>query len=191
MPPETPLGLNRLLPIETERLVVRGFRGEDADSLFELHRSPYVTRYAGGTKTRVESQLALERLIQKVRTTGFGALAVEEKATRATIGWCGIQPMRDIDEFEVTYALAQRSWGHGLAYEAAYALILQAFLEQSIALQRLRGLVFPQNVRSIRVLEKLGMKFLGNHFDEATKRHACLYGVEQSAFLSRHYSSSK
>lgn len=182
-------GLNRLVPVQTKRLLIRPFRIEDANALYELHRSPEVTRYAGGTKDQSESHQALQNLVRKVETTGFGALALQELEGKDVIGWCGIQPMRDFDEFEVTYALRADKWGKGLAYEAASAMLTKAFDE--LGLTRIYGLVFPQNKRSIRVLEKLGMNFIKQHFDATTQKDALLYSIGQAEFTPLPSSSSK
>ncbi len=182
-------GLKGFLPIYSERLLIRVFRIEDAEALFQLHRDAAVTQYAGGTKTQTESYASLERLIQKVEATGFGALAVEDRATGALLGWCGIERMNDFDEFEVTYGLAVSAWGKGLALEAATELVSRAFAADGLDLDRIFGLVYRENTRSIRVLEKLGMRFVMDHLDRATQRFACLYRLDRNNVPLNHSSS--
>jgi [ribosomal protein S5]-alanine N-acetyltransferase len=184
-------GLIQQLPIRTRRLLIRPFRLDDADALYELHRSEEVTRYAGGIKTRSESLRALYRIIERVASTGFGALALEELQGGEVIGWCGIQRMRDIKEFEVVYALRTHKWGNGLAYEAASAVIASAFESEAPKISRICGLVFPQNSRSIGVLERLGMHFVRYHYDQSTSKRACLYMTSRKQFANQLSSSSK
>jgi RimJ/RimL family protein N-acetyltransferase len=139
-------------------------------------------------KDEAASLRALQNLVRKVEATGYGALALEEReSSNGVIGWCGIQPMRDFNEFEVTYALRKDRWGNGLALEAASALLGRAF--DGLRLGRIYGLVFPQNARSIRVLEKLGMTFVKQHLDETTQRDAWLYSIDYATFLTRQSSS--
>ncbi|HEU4617056.1 MAG TPA: GNAT family N-acetyltransferase, partial [Gammaproteobacteria bacterium] len=181
------VGLNRWVPIRTSRLLIRPFQADDEEALYELHRSEQVMLYAGGTKDREQSRRALENLIRKVATTGFGALALEEILTGRVIGWCGIQAMRDLEGLEITYALSVDQWGQGLACEAASAMMSRAFNE--LGLERIYGLVFPQNARSIRVLEKLGMVFRRSHLDQSSLRIISVYSTNERSFLNSQSSS--
>ena len=189
IPPPQNAGLKAFLPIQTRRLLIRPFRAEDQLALYELHRDPLVTRYAGGTKTLSESRAALQRVIERMAATGLGALAVEELSSGKVIGWCGIQVIADLDEYEVIYALRPEKWGHGLAFEAASTLTSLAF--QRLSINKMNGLVFERNVRSIRVLEKLGMRFVRHYYDATSGQQACLYAVAQDDFPVNHSSSSK
>lgn len=181
--------LRAFLPVRTNRLKIRPFGLGDRDALFELHRSPQVTRHAGGIKSRAESALALKRLVDRGTTTGFGALALEEIGSGEVIGWCGIQPIRELEGYEVIYALRHDKWGQALAYESAAALISVIFSNPSFGIDRIYGLVYPQNLRSIRVLEKLGMRFVRNYFDKGTQRPACIYAVDSTDFTLAQSSS--
>lgn len=185
---EEPRGFGHLLPIATARLALRPFELADGPALYALHSDPEVTRYAGGLKNRAESDAILRRLIQRLEGTGFGLLAVEDKDSKLVIGWCGVQQMRHLDGYEVIYALRQDRWGQGLALEASLAILEHAFGVDG--LDGVHGLVFPENVRSIRVLEKLGMSYVSSVLDSETKKRASVYRVGRSDFLS-HLSSSK
>ena len=182
-------GLNQFLPLTTARLTLRPFRLTDADSLFALHSDPNVTRYAGGLKTRAESDEILHRLVDRLATTGFGLLAVEEKGSGLVIGWCGVQQMRHLDGYEVIYALQYGHWGQGLAFEAAQPVVESAFRISDVLVDSIFGLVFPQNTRSIRVLEKLGMSYIKTVLDVDTSKEASLYEVGRSGFLNQSSSS--
>ncbi len=98
--------------------------------------------------------------------------------------------MNDFDEFEVTYGLAVTEWGYGFALEAASELVSIAFAADGLALERIFGLVYKENTRSIRVLEKLGMRFVKDHFDQTTQNFARLYRLVR-ADLPSYRSSSK
>ena len=122
-------------------------------------------------------------MINRTRTTGFGALALEHSESGRVVGWCGVQPMRAVQDYEVIYALRRQSWGQGLASEAARALMYETFMLTEIDIANLHALVYPQNIRSILVLERLGMNFVETHFDEETERYACLYKVSKEKFM--------
>ena len=177
-------GLLEALPLRTARLTLRPFTPVDGDALYTLHRNPRVTRHAGGTRSKAESARSLERIITRTRASGFGALAVQENmGAREVIGWCGIQPIPDIGRYEIIYALRPDRWGNGLAVEAASVLIFAAFELRHLSIIEICALVYPQNVQSIKVIEKLGMTFERSIFDEPSKRHACVYSVFRPDFL--------
>ena len=174
------MGLLGAIPIRTDRLLIREFQLGDAAELFSLHRDARATRYAGGTRTQEESLQSLYRIINRVRQTGFGAFALELSSDNELIGWAGVQKMIDSERYEIIYALKASHWGRGLATEAGRALLDAAFALQY--LPEIFALVFPQNIASIRVLEKLGFSFLTYYFDEITQRHACLYRLSEDEF---------
>ncbi len=61
--------------------------------------------------------------------------------------------------------------------------MLETFTLTDVEITNLNALVFPQNVRSILVLERLGMSFVETLFDEETGRQACLYSVSKTDFI--------
>jgi ribosomal-protein-alanine N-acetyltransferase len=176
--------LRACLPIEGERLSLRLFTLEDAEALYKLHSDPLLTRYAGGLKTQEESYASLKRIVAKTCETGFGALAVVHRESGEIVGWCGVQLMHDNVRYEVIYALSPTMWGQGYALEAASLVISAALRLDAFAADAMHGLVFPQNARSIRVLEKLGMRHIGDVFDDASQRYASLYRVSRGAFVA-------
>lgn len=186
-------GLLEVLPLWTPRLCLRLFTKVDADALFEIQRDPLLTRYAGGTRSREESGESLLRIIDRTSSAGFGPLAVEELSSGEVIGWCGVQKLNGKERYEVIYALRVSCWGKGYATEAARALMSHAFELKSPRIEAIWALVYPQNLRSIRVLEKLGMDLYENEYHENSRRHACVYVVRKTAFerITARYSSSK
>lgn len=185
-----PVGFGHVVPIVTERLLLRPFRTSDGAALYSLHSDPDVTRYAGGLKNRTESDAILRRLIDRLERSGFGLLAVEEQRSGSVIGWCGLQEMRYLNGYEVIYALQCDRWGRGLAFEAARAVLKEAFTLNEVLLHEVFGLVFPENLRSIRVLKKLGMIYSKSILDRDTNKQASLYRVERNSFVGQ-VSSSK
>ena len=74
------------------------------------------------------------------------------------VGWDGLQHLPELDETEVAYLLSRRVWGHGYATEAGRAAIQFGF--ETAGLDQIIGLVHPDNIASIRVLEKCGLGFV-------------------------------
>jgi RimJ/RimL family protein N-acetyltransferase len=100
-------------------------------------------------------------------------LAIIHKDTQEFIGWCGLD---HIDQGKINpvlfYLLKTSYWGKGLATEAAKAVIDYAFSE--LDLPRIDSATAYENIASKRVMEKIGMKYLGlddegGHFFALTK----------------------
>ena len=73
------------------------------------------------------------------------------------IGFCGLQPLPETDDIEIGWWLARAWWGCGLATEAARAALRDAFAR--IGLARVVAIAQPANTASIRIMQKLGMRF--------------------------------
>ncbi|MCI0546825.1 MAG: GNAT family N-acetyltransferase [Candidatus Rokubacteria bacterium] len=146
--------------IDTPRLRLRPFAPADAAAHERLYADPEVTRYLArgpflGAQIVERSRSALSRFAAHWERHGFGVWAVIDRATSEIIGQCGLNTLTEIPEVEVLYALARPAWGRGLAREAAGAALADGF--GRVGLQRIVGLVHPDNRASQRVLEKLGL----------------------------------
>ena len=144
-------------PLESERLRLEPFQESDINELYVMERDPEVKRYGGGVLTRAQAEKLLKRFVAQVRDTGWGAVAIKERATGRIVGLCGIYETENLQEAELFYGLARDAWGQGYATEAAKALVFAALREWGVS--RIVVPVNPENVRSIRVLEKIGMRF--------------------------------
>ena len=85
--------------------------------------------------------------------------AVIEKNTNQLIGLCGLNPYKE-KEPEIEFKLGVPYWGKGYATELGKQMIYDAFAATDI--KGIYGIAQPKNVASRRVLEKIGMKYLGN-----------------------------
>jgi [ribosomal protein S5]-alanine N-acetyltransferase len=146
--------------LETDRLLLRPWRIAEAVVLRELwtERDPRVPPHrridADGRPTVADLEDWI-RAHPPSSTTGL--LAVERKATRDVIGYCGlIDSTRGSDserEPELAYELLRRVWRQGYATEASLAVLDWA---RSSGYERLRATVWEWNVASRRVLAKVG-----------------------------------
>jgi ribosomal-protein-alanine N-acetyltransferase len=146
--------------IESARLRLRMFTPEDLDALAAIAADPEVMRYIGQgnplTREEVESNLA--SIISAFRRRGFGRWAVVKKDSGAMVGYCGlIQGDRGVG-VEVAYMLARSEWGRGLASEAARASLCYGF--EHLGLDSIAALTRHENVRSRRVMERIGMRYV-------------------------------
>lgn len=97
----------------------------------------------------------VEAMVEHWRRHGFGMWVVEESASRAFCGECGLRWLEDGSEVELSYGLFPRYRGRGLATEAARAAL--DFGIEELGLERIVALSRGDNRVSHRVLEKLGM----------------------------------
>ncbi len=157
------------LPIETERLVLRSFRLDDARELHErVFGDPEVMRFIprGAAPTVDRTRASIERFIEHERAHGYSLWAVDLRATGELIGDCGLYQVEGTGpEVEVAYHFGKPWWGHGYATEAASAALEFGFREAG--LPEIIAICFPEHAASRRVMEKAGMHYVGTarHYD--------------------------
>lgn len=88
-----------------------------------------------------------------------------ELSTDALIGCCGLRP-RKTDEYEIGFHLRPQFWGQGYASEAAKAVIEYSF--QTLKAKKLFAGHNPHNLRSRKLLGRLGFHYIGDEFYEPT-----------------------
>ncbi len=142
----------------TPRLVLRHFMPTDLDVMADILADPEVMRFSLGLKSREETEQWLDHTIASYAENGFGLWAVVHRGDDRLIGFCGLV-VQDVDErrdVEIGYRLARAYWGQGLATEAAVATRDDAM--GRLGIDRLISIIAPENVASIRVAEKNGMR---------------------------------
>jgi len=145
------------LPIETERLVIRTFDSGDVDSMTGVYGDPEVMRYVClGILDRRGTAELLDQYQRTQDDHGFSTWAVVEKASEAVIGDVGFGLYAPTGEPELGYTLASAAWGRGYALEAAGASVEAAF--EHLPHRRLVAKIEPENERSLRVAQRLGMR---------------------------------
>jgi RimJ/RimL family protein N-acetyltransferase len=116
--------------------------------------------YFPSTLTRPESDALAERIALDIQWRGYGLWAVEIPDETPFIGFVGLSAteadMPFAQAIEVGWRLARAYWGHGLASEAARAALAYGFDE--LELDEIVALTAVDNVRSRRVMERLGMR---------------------------------
>ncbi|MDQ3982203.1 MAG: GNAT family N-acetyltransferase [Actinomycetota bacterium] len=153
--------------IETARLLIRLPKDEDAEPYLAIHSDPEVTRWLSGKAQSVEDELErITRRRELQRQDGFTMWTVEEKESREVVGLAGLFAVEGKGpDIEVAYHFRKDRWGRGYATEAARACLDYGF--DVVRLERIVGLVVPENRASARVLEKCGMRLVGpaRHYD--------------------------
>ena len=149
--------------IETDRLVLRRFRSEDAEDMYENWASdPEVTRFlTWPTHSDVDvSKAVLADWIPKYKDGGFFNWAMEYKDTGKVIGNISVvRLIESIDAAEMGYCMSRAYWGQGLMPEALRAVM--DYLFDVVGLNRVAACHDANNPKSGRVMEKAGMKLEG------------------------------
>ena len=150
--------------LETERLVLRQFTGDDVDVLVDLDGDPDVMHFVtGGRSTprdEIEHDILPAFLAYYERFAGYGFWAAVEKSTGEFVGWFHFRPAKDAlpNEVELGYRLRKSSWGKGYATEGSRTLIDKGFAEFGV--QRVVAFTMVVHVASRRVLEKAGLRYV-------------------------------
>ncbi len=125
-----------------------------------MNADPVVMEYFPGVLSRAESDSLAARIDAHFKDHGFGLWAVEVPGKANFIGFVGLSvPSFDahfMPAVEVGWRLDKAYWGSGLATQAAHAAVTDGF--ERVGLAEIVSFTTPANIRSIRVMERLGMK---------------------------------
>jgi ribosomal-protein-alanine N-acetyltransferase len=142
-------------------LLLRRWRDSDREPFAALNADPRVMEHFASTLTRAESDAMVDRIEAAFENDGFGLWAVELVATGDFAGFVGLSIPTFEAHFtpavEVGWRLAREHWGHGYATEAARAALAYGF--DVAALEEIVSFTVPQNLRSRRVMERIGMTY--------------------------------
>jgi ribosomal-protein-alanine N-acetyltransferase len=159
--------------LETERLLVRHFTESDADALFQMESEPDVLRYVGrkplADVDAYRNKIRSAYLPYYDKPGGFGAWAIVEKASGDFVGGCSLRQGLDArsatemdygpEEVVLGYGLRKPSWGREYASEIVRAMVGRAFTD--LGAVSVVASVTVDNVASVRVLEKAGLRRVG------------------------------
>jgi RimJ/RimL family protein N-acetyltransferase len=147
--------------LETERLKLREFILADAGFIIELLNSPGWLEFIGDKNVKTTEQ-AINYLengpIKSYALNGFGLALVEKKDDRKPIGMCGIIKRDNLENPDIGFAFLPDFSGNGYTFEIANATLVYA--KEKLNLPKISAITLPGNSRSIRLLEKLGLKFI-------------------------------
>jgi ribosomal-protein-alanine N-acetyltransferase len=167
------------LVLNTPRLSLRHLTPEDSAFLVELMNEPPYIDSIGDRGVRTVADAT--QYIEKKYTTsyvrhGFGLYLVELMEGSASIGICGLVKRESLDHPDLGFAYLRRFWSQGYATEAASATLRYA--RESLMLPYIYGLVSPENSRSIRLLEYLGLRYVRSLKLAGQTLESHLYGTE-------------
>ncbi|HET9906195.1 MAG TPA: GNAT family N-acetyltransferase [Anaerolineales bacterium] len=146
--------------LETERLILRQFSTDDADFILRLLNEPSFIQNIGdrGVRTLDDARSYILRVpVASYEKNGFGLNLVTLRETGSSIGMCGLIKRDELEDVDIGYAFLPEYWSRGYAVEAATAV--KEYARTVIGLKRLVAITDPENQASIRVLEKIGLRF--------------------------------
>jgi len=146
--------------LHTERLTLRTWRDDDIDPFVALSADPEVHAFLPGPWTRDKASTffaAQNRLYERDGTCYFASVL---RASGVLAGFVGLK-YQDFDQpfapcFELGWFLGRAYWGQGYAGEGARASIAHGF--GALGLDEIVSFTVPDNLRSRRVMERLGMR---------------------------------
>jgi len=141
-----------------DRIYLRPHTLEDADEFYKLNLDKEVIKYTGDSAFEsVDDAASFLKSYLESNEEGFGRYALILIASNEYVGWCGLK--RHDSFIDLGYRLNKRFWGMGLATEAAKISLEHGF--NRLNLVEIVGRTHPENIASVRILEKLGMSFSG------------------------------
>ena len=168
--------------LETERLIIRHWREDDWLLVRPMSLDPEVMQYIGHYQpwSEDETRQFVSNRMSDYERNGWTMWPLVLKEAGAFIGYCGF--LRRMygeykGEVEIGYALARDAWGRGLAAEAGTTILKYGF--ESLNFERVIASARPENARSIRVMEKMGMRSIGLSLNNKG-RQVPHYAIENS-----------
>ena len=142
----------------TERLVLRRWREADIEPFAALNADPVVMEHFQGLQTREGTEAFVGRIEAHWEAHGWGLWAVEVPGVAPFIGFTGLWPADYVTGepmVEVGWRAARAYWGHGYVTEAAREALRFGF--EDVGLEEIVSFTVPQNERSWRVMERIGL----------------------------------
>lgn len=146
--------------LETGRLVLRRLELADGPFLVRLLTDPSFLENIGdrGVRNIEDAHRYLREGPHAMYAKyGFGLWHVSRRSDGEPVGMCGLLKRDILPDVDIGYAFLPPHWGQGYAFEAADATLRHGV--RKFGLRRVVGVVSEGNAGSIRVLEKLGMRF--------------------------------
>lgn len=145
--------------LESARLVLRSWRGEDAGPFLEMGSDPRVMEFLGPPMDRDSIESAIDRQSVFQKRLGYCFWAVERLDNGVFLGFCGLKPGREgtplEGRMEIGWRLAFNAWGQGFAREASEATLRWGF--DQLAADAIWAITVPGNFRSWGLMERIGM----------------------------------
>lgn len=148
------------ISLKTQRLLLRPWTDTDLPWLTAMNQDPKVMEFIGPVLSETDSRAMIERARRSWNENGYGRFAIEISETSELIGFVGVAQCRFESHFtpavEIGWRLSHKNWGFGYATEAATEVMSWTF--NTFEIDELVSFTRISNLRSRRVMEKIGME---------------------------------
>lgn len=149
--------------LTTDRLILRELTTADAAQLYKLDNDPQVMKYIGSYHGQERSLEDCEGVVERQREyykkhPGLGIWATILKKDHSFIGWTTLKYLDATQQVELGYRYLPEFWNQGYATEMCTSLVTYGF--ETLGLNEIVAVAQPQNIASIRVMEKVGMSYV-------------------------------
>ncbi|WP_226804936.1 GNAT family N-acetyltransferase [Agriterribacter humi] len=162
--------------LETGRLRLREFIIRDTAFIIELLNSPAWLQFIGDRNVKTEEQAKRyleDGPLKSYIENGYGIWLVELKNDNKAIGMCGIINRDFLDNPDIGFAFLPGYHGNGYATEIAGATM--DYAKQQLHISTIEAITATDNAKSIRLLEKTGLKFTRKICYPGTNKELLLY----------------
>jgi RimJ/RimL family protein N-acetyltransferase len=162
--------------LETERLILRPFLLKDVPFIIDLLNTKGWIEFIGdrNVKTIEQAEHYLKNGPMKSYVEhGYGLSLVELKNNHVPIGMCGIINRTDLEQPDIGFAFLPEYNGQGYAFEIATATL--QFAKNKLKLSVIYGITASNNKASIKLLEKIGLRYIKNIKLEGDEEELLLY----------------
>ena len=174
----------QLPDLTTQRLSLRPRHENDVPAMLRMDGDAEVMRFVGDGKVPdlANHEERLRASLREGRTDGLGFWSVFRRdRSDDFLGTVGLVPLADSPEIELVYRFHAGAWGQGYATEAAMPCLTYAF--RTLLLPEIVALAYPGNLRSQRVIAKLGFSAAGRR--QANGTDLLFYRLSSEPFLGR------
>ena len=177
--------------LKTERLLLREFQLSDSAFILALLNSPGWLQFIGDRNVKDEhaaKEYLVNGPIKSYKENGFGLWLVETLSDSAAIGMCGIIKRDTLPHPDIGFAYLPEHAGQGYALEAARAVL--NFAGNNLQLPIISAITLPDNIRSISLLEKIGLSFNRIIVFPGSREELLLFDNEKK-MLASHFDNDK
>ncbi|MGH2564657.1 MAG: GNAT family N-acetyltransferase [Ginsengibacter sp.] len=145
---------------QTPRLLLKQFTQENAPLIYKLNSDRDIVKYVHEPvlENEVQAKKILTDYILPQYKLNLGRWAIHTKAGNEFIGWCGLKYIKETGIIDLGYRLLKSAWGKGYATEAAQYTLDYGL--RDLKIEVITGMAHVENIASLKVLEKIGMKFI-------------------------------
>jgi len=168
-----------MMILETARLRLRTVETDDAAFYYALVNDPTWLEFIGdkGIRSIEQARTALiDGPLAMQQRLGYSLYIMERKEDGQALGMCGLIRRDFLPDVDIGYAIRPEHFGRGYTYEAAQAVLQLA--RGPLGITRVLGLTAPGNVNSIRLLNKLGLRFQEERALPPEQRLTNIYAID-------------